>query len=226
MTLILNEKISDQRPHRYLSLYLGLTGLISALTTIGVAYPLGQLHLDFAPGAILGVLISGCLMYCGLLRNPLGIIGIAVASTLAEFTSIMVAGAVELHPPFGMPRGHENIGVSTTALFAGGLVGAFVLLSAYSLSVNPGSPWWRQLLKALAWSPLGGVLGSIGWQLGPSLGMAVWEVAHSVGLTPPTETFRNALFGETSHAYALSIVWQTGVGALLGLIIPEQKNDR
>jgi hypothetical protein len=52
----------------------------------------------------------------------------------------------------------------------------------------------------------------------PFVGMAVWFVVHALGLTIPTETSQNA-HGETSHMYSLWVVWQTGMGGLLGLLL-------
>jgi hypothetical protein len=92
------------------------------------------------------------------------------------------------------------------------------VLCAMSLLLDSEIAWQSRLLAALRWSPVGAVLGIVGWALGPFPGMAIWFVAHALRLTVPTETSQNAL-GLTSHMYSLWIVWQTGKGGLLGLVL-------
>lgn len=211
--------MSNQTACWRLTLLLALTGLLAALVSISLAYPLGRLHLDFLPGTLFGALVSGCLAYCRVLRNPYRIIGFAVASTLADYLSIMVAGEVELRSSIGEGASQEYATISKMALFAGGFVGAFVIVAAFLKLVGSKIAWKHLLLVALAGSAVGGVLGVIGWVLGPFLGMGLWRVAHSMGLTSPTETFQNALLGQTCRVYSLWIVWQTGVGLLLGFAL-------
>lgn len=97
------------------------------------------------------------------------------------------------------------------------MLGAFLVLGAVSL-LKSEIGWRRRAFNCLCWAPVGGVLGIVGWALGPTLGMALWSVAHTMGFTPPDETFQNAR-GDTSHMYSLWVVWQTGVGFLLGLVL-------
>jgi hypothetical protein len=85
---------------------------------------------------------------------------------------------------------------STEALFSGGLTGAFVVLSAMSLLSRSDITLLRRVLKALFWSPVGGVLSVVGWMLGPSLGMLVWSLIHHLGFTNPIETLRGVLYGQ------------------------------
>ena len=87
---------------------------------------------------------------------------------------------------------------------------------------------WR---KAFIWSLVGGVLAPIAWALGPSLGMGVWSALHSAGVISPTNTFSNALYGETgygppSRLYALFVVWQTGMGFALGMTLRKVRERR
>jgi hypothetical protein len=65
---------------------------------------------------------------------------------------------------------------------------------------------------------VGGILGVIGWALGPSLGMAIWYGAHGLGLTAPDETSRNSL-GQHSDVFALNVVWQTGMALVLAIML-------
>jgi hypothetical protein len=90
-------------------------------------------------------------------------------------------------------------------------------------------------LSAIAWdsfwSILVGALSPIAWELGPSLGMWLWSGLHAAGITSPTNTFSNALSGETgygppSRLYALFVVWQTALGLALGVALRNQREKR
>ncbi len=65
---------------------------------------------------------------------------------------------------------------------------------------------------------LGGVLGIIGWELGPTFGMALWSAADTLHVTAPTETALNAV-GETSHRYSLFMIWQVGMAFVLVVVL-------
>jgi hypothetical protein len=218
--------LNDQNRELPLALFTASAGLISALITICLNYPiryfaallnsrwgLGSILL---PGAMFGLVFSGCLAFRGYLRNPWKSIVIGAAFGLSYYLSMWIAINVELYSPFGRP-GNEVGLVSNSAMFAGGLVGAFLVVGAVSV-LNSRIAWERRVLKGIYWSPVGGILGVIGWTLGPYLGMVIWSVVHALGLTAPTETFQNAR-GETSHMYSLWIVWQTGIGLVLGLVL-------
>jgi hypothetical protein len=195
-----------------------LAGLLSALLIIFAVYPLGPTALLFLPGAAFGALLALGLFLFGALSNLGKGIALVIAFSLAYYLSVQAAFAVELYSPFGRPE-NEHGALSNLTLFVGGFVGAFLVLSAASLLLNSQLAWQRRLLHALYWSPVGGILGILGWALGPSLGMAIWSVAHSLHLNEPTETAQSAL-GQSGHLYSLWVVWQTGIGILLGLVMP------
>lgn len=98
-----------------------------------------------------------------------------------------------------------------------------MVLPTLSLLLDSDIARQTRLVTAMWWSPIGAVLGILGWVLGPFLGMAVWRVAFSLGLTAPGETFQGALYGETSHRYSLWVVWQAGIGFVAGLLLSNSK---
>jgi hypothetical protein len=209
-------------------------GLISAFITICGRFPLAHYAVStsnrlldfnqvFLPGAVFGVFVSSCFALRRYLRDFWKAIAITAASTLAYYASFLAAGGVELHNPFnfGEPRDGS---ISSAALLIGGLTGAGLVLCAMSLLLDSEIAWQSRLLRALRWSPAGAILGIVGWALGPSLGMVLWQIVHSMNLTGPTETFRNAQ-GETSHMFSLWAVWQAGIGFVLGLVVNRNKAE-
>jgi len=203
-------------------------GLVSALITSCASFPLGHFAvsqnsrlLDFSqiffPGVVFGAIISGCFALRGYLRDLWKAIAITVAFSVAYFFSVQAAIEVSLHP-FGLVPQDRFGEVTGPALVAGGLTGAFCIICAVSLLLNSRLTWQRRMLKALCWTPVGAVLGVVGWALGPSLGIALWQIIHSMNLTPPTETVRNAQ-GDQSHMFSLLAIWQAGMGLVLGSVV-------
>lgn len=173
---------------------LSLAGFFSGLITICADYPVGP-DLQLFLGIPLGVLISACL---GRLRGKLN------AWTAVKF--IIATG--NAYPLSGLLAG---------AIFLGGAVGGFLVLGSGMYLFESGMRW-RAFKVAVFCSPLGGVLGLLGWALSTSLGMALWSFAHALHLTAPTETFQNAA-GQTSHSFALIVVWETGMAFALGVLL-------
>ncbi|HET7108524.1 MAG TPA: hypothetical protein VFI38_17050 [Candidatus Acidoferrum sp.] len=203
-------------------------GLVSALIIVGTSYPLGQLLVsqhnklsDFStlvlPGFVFGAIVSGCFALRGYSRGLWQVVAITAASSVAYFLSFMAAAEFSLHPLGLVPI--ERIGeVTDLALVVGGLTGGFCTICVVSLLFNSGDSWQRRLFKALCWTPVGAVLAVAGWALGPSLGIALWQIIHSMNLTAPTETVRNAQ-GSPSHMFSLLTIWQAGMGLVLGLVV-------
>jgi hypothetical protein len=211
-------------------------GLISALITICASFPLGHyaelrsnrlLHFSqafFLPGVVFGAIVSVCFALRVYLRDLWKAIALIVASSVAYFLSFWAAVGVSLHPFGLLPR--DRIGeVTDLALVAGGLTGAFCLICTVSLLLNSRLTWQGRMLKALCWTPVGAVLGIVGWALGPSLGMTLWQIVHSLNLTAPTETFQNAKGGVISRMFSLWAVWQFGMGFVLGLVVNGKQSN-
>ncbi len=203
-------------------------GLVSALIALGTSYPLGHFAVSqsnklvdfsqiFFPGTVFGVLVSGCFALRGYLRELWKAITLTVASAVAYCFSVWAAVGISLHP-FGLVPPDRIGEVTDLALVVGGLTGGFCTICAVSLLFNSSHTWQRRMLKALCWTPVGALLAVVGWALGPSLGIALWQIIHSMNLTPPTETVRNAQ-GYQSHMFSLLATWQAGMGLVLGLVV-------
>jgi len=149
------------------------------------------------------------------LRHPP--ITLTAASAVAYCFSVWAAVGISLHP-FGLVPPDRIGEVKDLALVVGGLTGGFCTICAVSLLFNSSHTWQRRMLKALCWTPVGALLAVVGWALGPSLGIALWQIIHSMNLTPPTETVRNAQ-GYQSHMFSLLAIWQAGMGLVLGLVV-------
>lgn len=190
-------------------------GLLSGIVSAATEFTSGQLF----PGLVFGLLVTGSLALCG--RMPRGwrtLWFIAVAGITLPISN-MLMGVAQLLLPW-----HESIVRNTTvespsplALFLGGAIGGFLILAS-ALLLFTRERASRALVVAIFWSLIGGVLGIVGWALGPSLGLALWLGLHSLHLTLPGEGLRNAL-GWTSHTYSILIVWQTGIAVLLGFLL-------
>jgi hypothetical protein len=177
-------------------------------------------------GAVFGAIIGIVLTLCGVLpKVNLAALFPAIAVG-AYFASYVLAALLEMALKVALP-GNSNMGqsldVSPVSIFAGGTPGGFLLFSftsilLQSVLVDANGGFRESWLKALAWSPVAGILGIIGWALGPTLGIAIWSAFDSLGLTPPAETVRNAL-GQTSDQFSLFLVWQAGVGFVLAIIL-------
>jgi hypothetical protein len=223
-----------------LVLLLSITGLISGILTAGLNYPVGRLCVGhpqlrwFILGTPFGVCLAVSLATSGILRGFNGLwkaILLVVWSSVAYFVSVWAAAGLELAiptrselPPFDYPR----------SMFAGGFVGGLLMLGGVFVLVystwgwptitNTQEPTRTAVFKVLLFSVLCGILGIVGRKLGPYLGIYLWSVFHDLCLTPPTETFQNAL-GESSRQYSLYVVWQTGTAAALGFILQSQRSD-
>jgi hypothetical protein len=213
-----------------LVLLLSITGLIAGLLTAGFDYHVGRLFRGHPAlglcilGAPFGVSLAVSLVACGVLRGFSGIwkaISPPALSAGAYFVSSMVAFNVEIaldgYHPMGQPPSEAPL-----SLFAGGFVGGFLVLGSILLLVHGNGRPRGLALKVLVSSVICGILGIVGRKLGPYLGIYLWSVFHDLCLTPPTETFQNAL-GEPSRQYSLYVVWQTGVATMLGFILQSHR---
>ena len=218
-------QVAVERTARYnFVVLLPFAGLLSGFITAALIYPAGKFG-GYVLGAVFGAIMGFALAMSGVLNGIWKIAVLIVTAAVAYFSSIMVAGVVNLglQSENSTMMGQSPI-VSPVALFAGGFVGGFLVLGVISVLVHPGLLSRTVAVKAIVWSLVGGVLGVIGWTLGPSLGIVVWSVVRSVGLTAPTESLQNAL-GETSHQDSLFVVWQTGMALVLAIMFSSSKSN-
>ena len=210
---------------------LPLAGLIAGLVTAGLDYPVGRLcvkHPLFGwliLGGPFGAAVAVSLVTCRVLRGFSGFwkaILLVALSSGTYFVSLWLAAGVEFAVTYGKPLDMgQTPSNSPVSMFAGGFVGGLLVLGGAFLLAYPRSGFvtGTTTLKVLFASVLCGILGIVGWTLGPYLGIHVWSIMHTLSLTPSTETFQNALHGDISRQYSLFVVWQTCTAFLLGLIL-------
>jgi hypothetical protein len=205
---------------------LSVAGLIAGLISAVLVYPVGGPQYIF--GVPLGITLALSLAARGLLRGLVGFckgISLVALSSVAYVVAWWIAAG--LGPAF---HGSNDYPVS---MFAGGFAGGFLVLGGAFLLVYPSWEWptienarepsQTAAFKVLLSSVLCGILGIVGWDLGPYFGIYFWSVLHDLGLTPPTETFQNALYDEKTCYLSLFVVWQTGTAAALGFVLQSHR---
>jgi hypothetical protein len=200
---------------------LGFAEFFAALLAI-CALPMSRGTHDLLPGALFGATLSVCLW----LSKSVDALWKMLAITAASSATLPIAALVCIGLEYFSPLPIDNIGkgfgdVSNAALFVGGTVGAFLVLTTVLLLLGFVIPWTRVLFKALCWSVVGGVLGIVGWSLGPWLGKTIWSLKDNLRLTAPGDRFEYALAQGRAGIDSLLLVWQTGMGLLIGLAVNE-----
>jgi hypothetical protein len=206
-------------------LLLGFAGFFSALLAI-CAPPMPEVIRYLLPGTLFGVSLSLCLWSLKILRSFWKTLIILAVSSIVLFCSALAGAGIEYFSPWSSVHdpGKGFSELSATALFVSGTLGAFLFLSTVLLLVRSGIRWTRVLSRALCWSPVGGVLGIVGWSLGPSLGAVLWSLKHSLGLTGSNDRFAYAIAQGGAGIDSLMVVWQTGVGLVIALALAGQQS--
>jgi hypothetical protein len=117
-------------------------------------------------------------------------VSLAVGSAAAYWLAFVTT--FDLEVSYGEPHVHA------VPLFVGGFVGAFVMSTTTFLLYGDSRD--RMFQKVLTCSTGGGVLGVAGWQLGNAMQSGIGSEAFSTSV--------------------LFVVWQTGLGLLMGLVWP------
>ena len=208
-------------------LLLGFAGFCSALLTVCTP-PLPEVIRYLLPGTLFGVSLSLRLWLRKIQRSFWKTVIIVAASSMALFSSVLAGGGIEYFSPLSPVHdpGKGFSEVSAVALFVGGTMGAFLFLAPILLLARSEVPWTSALLRALCWSPVGGVLGIIGWNLGPWLGAFLWPMQDALGVTVSNDRFAYALAQGRAGINSLLLVWQTGVGLLLGFAVNQLLANR
>ena len=164
---------------------LSVAGLIAGLISAGLVYPVGGLYLrhfrnaQYIFGVPLGITLALSLAARGLLRGLGGFckgISLVALSSVAYFVAFWIAAGLGLafhgssRPPFDFP----------VSMFAGGFAGGFLVRGVFLLAYpsrewptieNAREPSQTAAFKVLLSSVLCGILGIVGWDLGPHLGI-------------------------------------------------------
>lgn len=95
-------------------------------------------------------------------------------------------------------------------LFAGGVLGGIVLLLPTVLLFSPSSAGVRsKFIKAFLGILLSGIVGGVAWELGPTLGAAIWSQIPTAPLPQPESYGMAALFFVWQPVMAVFIGWAT-----------------
>jgi hypothetical protein len=200
------EQASSQtvRPHLKLALLLAAAGLVSALFSICF---LGLSLSILLVGGVFGACMGVCLQKMAILSNQqTG--RFVLVSVLAYPLSFGLAWRVRDALPFGYD---SNSGRDAAfPLVLGGLVGGFLVIGAATwLTRDRGLHLiTRSLLGAL----FGALLAAAGRALGQSLGDIAAILVRALPWSFPATS-------EYQDWYSIFIVWQTGMGLALGLVL-------
>ena len=193
-----------------------VAGLLSSVASIA-SYSAGP-YSWVLPGFLFGLFASGALVLTKAVNGIRRAAGLTAITTITYPLSILVSAGIQLLF-WRNSSMDDRPDLSSITLFAGGFVGAFVVIAVTQWLVASKSRKRSTLVRSLWWSLSGGILGVVGWNLGSSLGMSLWTIAHDLHLTARDEGLLNALHGDTSHQFSLWLVWQTGIGMVSGLAL-------
>ncbi len=193
--------MSTEKRVRWALVGFPLAGLVSALVSVWV-HPHLFGHEDFLGGIVFGGLLTVCFwVFLGLRsmwKTAVFVIVSAAAAYVSFFAAFFAQGAFQTqsHLP---------------AIFVGGLIGAFIIVSAALFLVSPRlrvSQLPRVLGKCFCWALAGGLMGVIGMVAAPAFhGFRMWLAPYS-----------------TDDDVSLIFVWQTGMALMLALILWFEKD--
>lgn len=188
------------RPARSSVAVLAVAGLASAVFTVGVG--VAGYFLRASVGFTFGVALAAYFVWYEGHRNAARVVGFVCACTAAFPAALRSVGP--LMAVFGIEAATESgrVKIPMSAFFAGGCVGALIVLAAGVFLLGPQKNIGRSIGMIALWSLGGGFLGVIG---------AAVDVIRtdSVG----------------GSMYPLFIVWQPGVAALLGLLLEQERRS-
>lgn len=198
-------------------LLITVAGLVSGLLTCFFAY-VSRGGDWLLMGLPFGVVISICLLRLGIFASNWRAIRLIVVSGFAYFFAFLVAYFFQGIVVYSFVRHGEQVEFSPAAMFVGGLVGGFFVLGeAFSLRMGTS---FRALKLALLWSLGGGILGTAGELLAPSLGAMLFSLVYAFHLSALTKFAGEAFTPtQTQSLFSLYVVWQTGTAFLIGMAL-------
>src|ERR1700683_3223766 len=203
-----------------------LAGFIAGILTLVIpslidrlGVPIGAFTGGFI-GDIFGAVISVYLCVVLRKRSVWGSLGLIFVSTVAyivaQFTTIFSAEAIGFSQA---NQGGSTLGSAPILAFAiGGTVGGFLVLFAALTFFSDRRKLSRIFLNSLKWCALGGVLGALGWAAGPLLGELILDVVGRRPLSPSVKD-------DAGYYYSIYVVWQAGMGLVLGLLFSAERAD-
>ena len=200
-----------------------LSTLVPALLTARGSPIFVGSNLGMFSGDIFGAVISVYFWAFAGVRSVTKALGLVIASTLAYFVAFGsgIFLGMFLSPALGLKfdvRSDDLAGMVVPSL-VGGMTGAFLVLVAVLRLYSSETSWRRVAIRAFQWSWFGAVLALVGWMLGSALGRAVWSALESLHLNelPQEMATRDGV----PNFYSVQIVWQIGMGVILGILFSE-----
>jgi hypothetical protein len=148
-------------------------------------------------GGLFGTVVAVYLFLFHRIRSPWKAALVIATSVVAYTLAVDVLGFLSLH-------------------FFAGSVGACLLFAAVLFLTAPDLNGLDKFRLVGLFGIGGGVLGTLGWTLGPSLGVRISSWLDQSGLWGGGF---DMLSGIHDSVYAVLPVWQSGVGALIGVLL-------
>jgi hypothetical protein len=185
---------------------LALTSAILCIAPPSLGGKLGALYVGTVYGGLLGVYFVTCRGIRSAVKVITLVAASAVAWPIAFFGSFDAAG----HTRGGLVHQGDAVAPGFPLIAFGGVLGGAVLLIPVLLLFKPVSVKWRAaLVRASLGILLSGIVGGIAWELGPTLGAAIWILLPTAPLPQPESYAMAALFFVWQPVVALFIGWAT-----------------
>jgi hypothetical protein len=185
---------------------LAMLGVTSGILTMTGPY-LTREGVYFSNGGLFGLALSAYFFLCrgyrafsyAILLVMLSVMAYVLATSGAMFSALLFRESSSETP--------------IASLFVGGVIGGFLLLNSVQfLYRSPNVRGSLLVFRAAIWSLASGVLGAVGWALGPSLGKALWSILPNAALPSP----------DAFNQYALYFVWQPVMALLIGYLVKSE----
>jgi hypothetical protein len=185
---------------------LALTSAILCIAAPALRGWFSYLYVGTAYGVLLGVYFVTCRSIRSGARLITLVVVSAVSWPIAYFGSFVAAG----HIPGGIVHPGAAVEPAFPLIAFGGVLGGVSLLIPALLLLKPTKVNWRTaLVKALLGILLSAFVGGIAWDLGPTLGAAIWALLPTAPLPQPESYGMAALFFVWQPVIALFIGWAT-----------------
>jgi hypothetical protein len=186
-------------------LLLALLALTSAILCIVPPSLGGWLGVPYV-GTVYGLLLGVYFVTCRGIRSAPRLITLVVVSAvawpIAYFGSFFAAGHI--------PGGTHGVDPAFPLIAFGGALGGVALLLPVNLLLKPSSvSWGAAFVKVLLGILLSVFVGGIAWDLGPTLGAAIWALLPTAPVPQPDSYGMAALFFVWQPVIALFIGWAT-----------------
>ena len=195
--------------------FLALTSAILCIAPPSLGGGSGLLYV----GTVYGVLLGVYFVACRGIRSAPKLATLVVVSAVAWPIAYWGAFGAARYIPGGIAHDGDAIDPTPTLIAFGGVLGGVALLIPVLLLLKPSSVSWpAALVKAILGILLSGIVGGIAWELGPTLGAAIWNL---LPITPIAELRPEESYGMA----ALFFVWQPMIALFIGWATSEKQTS-